>query len=62
VRRLPVPQLPAPGNAGNQPVPVPQEDIVTMTGPELAGPGNMVVGGVHRHPFAAVLDEQEHGR
>jgi hypothetical protein len=24
-----------------------------------AGPGNQVVGGVHRHPFAAVMDEQE---
>jgi hypothetical protein len=37
VRRLPLPQLPAPGYAGDQPVPVPQEDIVTITGPELAG-------------------------
>jgi transcriptional regulator with XRE-family HTH domain len=24
-----------------------------------AGPGNQVAGGVHRHPFAAVMDEQE---
>ena len=24
-----------------------------------SGPGNPVVGGVHRHPFAAVMDEQE---
>jgi hypothetical protein len=37
VRRLPVPQLPVPGYAGDQPVPVPQEDIVTMTAPDLAG-------------------------
>lgn len=27
-----------------------------------AGPGNQVVGGVHRHPFAAVMDELEYGR
>jgi hypothetical protein len=61
VRRLPVRRLPAPGIAGNQLVPVPQEDTVTMTAPELAG----AIRRVHAQygqEVAAAKHEYDEGR